>query len=95
LENPDFVAGLRCDPLTAPWVVDTPMDQVIFETCVRTQLVPTLQTGMRNYFELAELNSMSIRCVSAKESSKARPRRLCLPPAYREFLYAETTPVRS
>ena len=40
-----FVAGLRCDALTAPWVIDAPMDRAIFETYVRTQLVPTLQEG--------------------------------------------------
>ena len=40
-----FVAGLRCGALTAPWVVDAPMDRAIFETYVRTQLVPTLQAG--------------------------------------------------
>src|ERR1700677_3890987 len=39
------VAGLRCGALTAPWVVDAPMDRAIFETYVRTQLVPTLQEG--------------------------------------------------
>ena len=36
-----FVAGLRCGALTAPWVIDAPMDRAIFETYVRTQLVPT------------------------------------------------------
>ena len=40
-----FVAGLRCGALTAPWVIDAPMDRAIFETYVRTQLVPTLQEG--------------------------------------------------
>ena len=40
-----FVAGLRCGALTAPWVVDAPMDRAIFETYVRTQLAPTLQKG--------------------------------------------------
>ena len=40
-----FVAGLRCGALTAPWVIDAPMDRAIFETYVRTQLVPTLQAG--------------------------------------------------
>ena len=40
-----FVAGLRCGALTAPWVIDAPMDRTIFETYVRTQLVPTLQEG--------------------------------------------------
>ena len=40
-----FVAGLRCGALTAPWVIDAPMDRTIFETYVRTQLVPTLNEG--------------------------------------------------
>jgi transposase len=40
-----FVAGLRCGALTAPWVIDAPIDRAIFETYVRTQLVPTLQEG--------------------------------------------------
>jgi transposase len=40
-----FVAALRCGAPTAPWVIDAPMDRAIFETYVRTQLVPTLQEG--------------------------------------------------
>jgi transposase len=40
-----FIAGLRCDGLTAPWVVDKPMTRVIFETYVETQLAPTLKPG--------------------------------------------------
>lgn len=27
-----FIAGLRCDGLTAPWVIDKPMTRAIFET---------------------------------------------------------------
>jgi hypothetical protein len=27
-----FIAGLRCDALTAPFVIDAPMDRRIFET---------------------------------------------------------------
>ena len=38
-----FVAGLRSSALTAPWVIDAPMDRAIFETYVRTQLAPTLK----------------------------------------------------
>src|SRR3984885_11150010 len=41
-----FVAGLRCGALTAPWVIDAPIDRAIFETYVRTQLVPPLQEGI-------------------------------------------------
>jgi transposase len=40
-----FIAGLRCDGLTAPWVIDQPMNREIFDTYVETQLAPTLQRG--------------------------------------------------
>src|ERR1700729_2268591 len=40
-----FIAGLRCGALTAPFVIDAPMDRRIFETYVETQLVPTLEKG--------------------------------------------------
>src|ERR1700753_592329 len=40
-----FVAGLRCHGLTAPFVVNQPMNRPIFETYVETQLAPTLQKG--------------------------------------------------
>ena len=41
-----FIAGLRCHGLTAPFVVDAPMNRRIFETYVETQLAPTLQRAM-------------------------------------------------
>lgn len=37
-----FIAALRHDGLTAPWVIDTPMNRQIFEAYVETQLAPTL-----------------------------------------------------
>jgi transposase len=40
-----FIAALRCDGLTAPWVIDRPMNRQIFEAYVETQLAPTLQPG--------------------------------------------------
>jgi transposase len=40
-----FIAGLRCHGLTAPFVVDRPMNRRIFETYVVTQLAPTLAKG--------------------------------------------------
>jgi transposase len=40
-----FVAGLKCDGLVAPWVVDAPMNKAIFETYVETQLAPALKPG--------------------------------------------------
>jgi transposase len=40
-----FVAGLRCDGLVAPWVLDGPMNGEAFETYIETQLAPTLVRG--------------------------------------------------
>lgn len=40
-----FIAALRCQALTAPWVIDKPMNRVTFETYVETQLAPTLNPG--------------------------------------------------
>jgi transposase len=40
-----FIAGLRCDGLTAPWIIDQPMNRAIFECYVETQLAPTLNPG--------------------------------------------------
>lgn len=45
-EIPAVTTGwLRCFGLTAPFVVDRPMNRRIFETYVETQLVPTLSAG--------------------------------------------------
>jgi len=40
-----FVAGLRHRRLTAPFVVDQPMNRRIFDTWIETQLAPTLAKG--------------------------------------------------
>ena len=40
-----FIAGLRNDGLTAPWIIDRPMTREIFEIYVETQLAPTLAPG--------------------------------------------------
>jgi len=40
-----FIAGLRYDGLVAPWVIDKPMNRVIFETYIETQLAPILKPG--------------------------------------------------
>ena len=40
-----FIAALRHDGLTAPWIIDAPMNRTIFETYVETQLAPTLKAG--------------------------------------------------
>jgi len=38
-----FIAASRHDGLTAPWVIDRPMNRHIFEAYVETQLAPTLK----------------------------------------------------
>jgi transposase len=40
-----FVAGLRCDAITAPGVIDGPMDGASFRAYVEQCLVPTLKPG--------------------------------------------------
>jgi transposase len=40
-----FLAGLRCDALTAPFVVDAPMNGVIFRTYLEQCLIPTVRPG--------------------------------------------------
>ena len=40
-----FIAGLRSDGLTAPWVIDGAMNGDAFEHYIKTQLGPTLKKG--------------------------------------------------
>jgi transposase len=40
-----FIAGLKCDQLIAPFLVDGAMDREAFDTYVETQLAPLLRKG--------------------------------------------------
>ena len=40
-----FVAGLRCGAVTAPFVIDRPMNGLIFRTYLERCLIPTLTPG--------------------------------------------------
>jgi transposase len=40
-----FLAGLRCRELSAPWVIDGPINCLAFEAYIETQLAPTLRKG--------------------------------------------------
>lgn len=40
-----FIAGLRCWGMTAPWIIDTPINRAIFDRYIETQLAPTLVKG--------------------------------------------------
>jgi len=57
-----FVAALRFDSLTAPFVLDGPMDGECFRAYVSTVLVPTLKTG-----DIVILDNLSSHKVSGVE----------------------------
>ena len=40
-----LIAGLKCDGLIAPFVVDAPMNRIIFDIYIETQLAPALMPG--------------------------------------------------
>ncbi len=62
-----FIAGLRHDGLTAPWVIDGAINRKGFETYVETQLVPTLKPG-----EVVILDNLSShKSIKAEELLKS------------------------
>lgn len=73
-----FVAGLRCDGLTAPFVVDQPMNRCIFETYVETQLAPTLESGDVVIMD----NLSSHKSPKAEQAIKARGAWMLFLPPY-------------
>jgi hypothetical protein len=66
-----FIAALRHDGLTAPWVIDGPINRDIFETYVETQLAPTLRRG--DMVILDNLSSHKSPKPVAPGSSSCRP----------------------
>jgi len=40
-----FIASLRCHELSAPWIIDGPLNRATFDTYVETQLASTLRQG--------------------------------------------------
>lgn len=63
-----FIAGLRHDGLTAPWVIPGAMDRQAFNVYVETQLAPTLQPG-----DVVILDNLSVH-KSAKAEAAVRER---------------------
>ena len=68
-----FIAGLRCDALTAPFVIDAPMDRRIFETYVETELAPTLKPG-----DVVVLDDLPAHEAPAPRAGRSRHRRFVL-----------------
>jgi transposase len=72
-----FIAGLRCDELSAPWIVDKAVDRVAFDLWIETQLAPTLTPG-----DIVVLDNLAVH-KSAKAAHILRDRGawfLFLPP---------------
>jgi transposase len=63
-----FIAGLRHDRLTAPWVIPGAMDRDAFNTYIETQLAPTLAPG-----DIVILDNLSVH-KSAKAEAIVRAR---------------------
>jgi hypothetical protein len=63
-----FIAGLRCHGLTAPGILDAPMNGCIFETCIETQLAATVSPG-----DMVILDNVAFhRSQRAEDMVKAR-----------------------
>jgi transposase len=55
-----FIAGLRCDALVAPWVIEGAMDRIAFDLYIETQLAPTLRKG-----DIVILDNLSVHHSAA------------------------------
>ena len=73
-----FIAGLRRKGLTAPFVVDQPMNRRIFDIWVQTQLAPTLSKG-----DVVILDNLAAhKSRAAEQAIRARGAWLLFLPAY-------------
>lgn len=63
-----FIAGLRCEGLIAPWVLNGPINRAAFEAYIETQLAPELNPG-----DVVILDNLSAhKSPRAAEALKAR-----------------------
>lgn len=73
-----FIAALRHDRLSAPWIIDGPMDGTLFLTYLEKVLAPELQPG-----DLVICDNLSSHKVSGvKQAVESRGARLLYLPAY-------------
>jgi transposase len=73
-----FIAGLRADGLTAPWVISGAMNRIAFDLYVRTQLVPTLRPG-----DIVVLDNLSVhKSAQAEAAIRACGARMLFLPQY-------------
>lgn len=73
-----FIAGLRCNGLTAPWLIEGAMDRTAFDIYIETQLAPTLQPG-----DVVILDNLKVHAsTKASASLKERGAWFLFLPAY-------------
>jgi transposase len=73
-----FIAGLRADGLTAPWVIPGAMNRIAFDLYVRTQLVPMLRPG-----DIVVLDNLSVhKSAQAEAAIRACGARMLFLPQY-------------
>ena len=73
-----FIAGLRADGLTAPWVISGAMNRIAFDLYVQTQLVPTLRPG-----DIVVLDNLSVhKSTQANAAVRACGARMLFLPQY-------------
>jgi transposase len=73
-----FIAGLRCHSLSAPWVIDGPINRATFDTYVETQLAPTLAKG-----DVVILDNLAVhKSEKAAQCLKAKGAWFLFLPAY-------------
>ena len=73
-----FVAALRCDGITAPFVIDAPMNGEIFATYIKQCVVPTLSPG-----EIVSMDNLPAhKVVGVREAIEATGAELRLLPPY-------------
>ena len=59
-----FIGGLRHDGMTAPWLLDGPIDGPAFITCIKTRLAPTLNKG-----DVVVLDNLPAHKVAAAQAA--------------------------
>ena len=73
-----FIAALRHDAITAPWVIDGPINGATFRTYVEQVLVPTLRKG-----DIVILDNLgSHKAPAIRNAIRAAGARLVFLPAY-------------
>ena len=77
-QSQTFIAALRCNGLTAPWVVDGALDRTAFDLYIETQLAPTLQAD-----DVVMLDNLKVHTsAKAADALKARGAWFLFLPAY-------------